>query len=514
MEKSIYRQICDHITDGILAPDFCINEDDYQEGAFRFAPGALDGITYYHMGFGELNADAAKEMIRALKSAAQGSWNDADDKFAVFCKEHRAICLVDQLQNYLRKHQRQLAPNEMHGAAVHFLLHSKHVECVKIGLEILELFGEPVDELKEIIRRIGQYDEFTLFAVWNMLKWKNGNDEIFKLAKLTHSWGRIHAVEHLEAETEEIRRWLLTEGTANEVTNAYSALTCWTKSGADKLLQGKITREEYRGIAAIMEGLLDEGPVPGISRIGNREQVLLRFLDQTKTHAAEEGDFEIIPQIFAWTEDKEEDYTAVRSACDALLQSEKCIQAVKRAVEKGEGLRLADLLEIPFRDQLYRCMCEDFEHFFYKCSYLMEDPSYADRTVDLFRQKLPLAEMTGDPTDVLGMDSGYTDYNALEFILQELSDKPLTGCDLMLTGIRSPYIRLRNRALTVLQNWVEDTKEPLSQLSPELFEAVKDLESTEPADGPRKMIAPLLDGEIHFHGPDDYDESEEEQDEK
>lgn len=513
MEKSIYQQICDHLTEGILADDFSVKEEDHQEGAFRFAPGALDGITCYHMGLSDPGEAAAKEMIRALKCAARGSWEEADHKFAALCKDHRALCLVDHLQNYLRGHVRELDPGEMHAAAVHFLLHSRNIECVKIGLGILELFGEPVDELKEIIRRLGQYDEFTLFAVWNMQRWKNANEEIYRLARLTRGWGRIHAVERLEPETEEIRRWLLMEGTVNEVMSAYSALTCWTKSGAGDLLSGNITQEEYQGLSVIMEGLLDEGPVQGLSGIADREQVLLRFLEQAKIYAASVHDFELILNIFAWTEDREEDYISVRSDCDTLLHSKKCILAVSAAVEKGEGLRLADLLEIPFRDQLLGCMREDFEHFHYKCGYLLEDPAYVEPTLDLFREKLPLSETGNGPEDTMETGSRCADFNALEFLLQELADMPLTGTDLILAGIRSSNPRLRYRALAAAQGWAESAGKPLTQLSPELFEAVKDLETAETAEEMKEMIAPLISGEIHFRGADGSEEREDNEDE-
>ena len=513
MEKSIYQQICDHLTEGILADDFSVKEEDHQEGAFRFAPGALDGITCYHMGLSDPGEAAAKEMIRALKCAARGSWEEADHKFAALCKDHRALCLVDYLQNYLRGHVRELDPGEMHAAAVHFLLHSGNIECVKIGLGILELFGEPVDELKEIIRRLGQYDEFTLFAVWNMQRWKNANEEIYRLARLTRGWGRIHAVERMEPETEEIRRWLLTEGSVNEVMSAYSALTCWTKSGAGELLSGNITQEEYQAIAGIMEGLLDEGPVQGLSGIADREQVLLRFLEQSKIYAASLHDFERILNIFAWTEDQEEDYLSVRRDCDTLLHSKKCILAVSAAVEKGEGLRMADLLEIPFRDQLLGCMREDFEHFCYQCGYLLEDPAYVELTLDLFREKLPLSETGNGPEDTMETDSRCADFNALEFLLQELADMPLTGTDLILAGIRSSNPRLRYRALAAAQGWAESAGKPLEQLSPELFEAVKDLETRETAEEMKEMIAPLLSGEIHFRDAEDSEEREENEDE-
>lgn len=130
-----------------------------------------------------------------------------------------------------------------------------------------------------------------------MQKWKNGNEEIFRLAKLTDSWGRIHTVEHLEPETEKIRHWLLTEGTINGVINVYSSLTCWQKSGAAELLFGELTEKECQEIATIIDGLLDEGLVLGISEIKNREQILIRFLEQSQVFAKTADDFNKILSV-------------------------------------------------------------------------------------------------------------------------------------------------------------------------------------------------------------------------
>ena len=197
----------------------------------------------------------------------------------------------------------------------------KSIECVKVGLALLELFSEPEDRIKEIIRRLGLYDEFTIFSVWNMQKWENGNSEIFSLAQKTHSWGRIHAVERLEPETDEIRHWLLTEGTVNDVVNAYSSLTCWQKSGAEEILFGNPTQEDFKGIVTLVEGLLDEGPVPGISELENAESILLRFLELAPEYSPGINEYETILSVREWAEDEDVNLSSVSKAGDSVLHS-------------------------------------------------------------------------------------------------------------------------------------------------------------------------------------------------
>ena len=510
MEKSIYQQICDKITDGILDSDFALYEQDSDASEIKWAPGALDGVYIYHMPHADLDAAQAKRMARALKCAAGGDFPKADAMFFEWTKDVRAVSCIDELQKYVIGHERSLDAGNVFHTALFLVLYSTHIECVKIGLELLELFGDPQEKLKEIIRRIGLYDEFTIFAVWNMLKWEKGNDEIFALAKKVHSWGRIHAVERLSPDTDEIRHWILTEGTINTVENAYSSLTCWQKSGAEELLSGKPTPEEYAAITTLIDGLIDEGPVPGISEIENAESVLLRFLELSSDYTLGTDEYDVILSIRQWADD--ENLPSVSSACDQILHSKCCTEAVLTAVKEGQALRLADELGLPFRRELLECMRKDFDKNFNNCGYLMKNRDYIEPTLQLFREKLPLSEMAGEPEDNIGLGEEYKSYDQLQFILQELAPYPLTGMDFMTAGLQSPLTRNRNRALTNLKNWVQEKQLPLASLSPELYKLVEDLRDKEVNDDAMVLILPLLDGQTVFtdENEDDVDESEDE----
>ena len=324
MRKSIYQLICDHITDGLLSEDFSLHEES-SPAQFSWAPGAQDGIAIYHMGRTQLDFTAAKKMAQALRAAADQDYDRADSLFAALCEGHRAVSIIDDLQNYVIKHQKQVPPITIYRAARRLMLSSSHIECVKIGMELMELFGEINDENKEIIRRLGQYDEFTIFAVWNMQKWENGNEEIYKLAQKVHSWGRIHAVDCLKPNTEEIRNWLLMEGTRNDVANAYSSLTCWRKSGAEQLLFGDMNPSQFEALATLIAGLLDEGPVPGISALENREDILRQFLKQAEGFDLTLEDYDVIRDMKLWANDEagEDGAAEIAAKCNTFLSAER-----------------------------------------------------------------------------------------------------------------------------------------------------------------------------------------------
>lgn len=509
MEKSIYQQITDHISDGVLDADFSLPDEEVGWSPLRFAPGAFDGLCIYHMRHGELDADAAKQMAVALKTVAKGDYSRTNTLFHEWTKDHRTVSYIDDLQKYVLDHAKKLDPENVHRVALSMVLHSDYVECVKVGLALLELFAEPEDRIKEIIRRLGLYDEFTIFSVWNMQKWENGNPEIFSLAQKTHSWGRIHAVERLEPETDEIRHWLLTEGTVNDVVNAYSSLTCWQKSGAEEILFGNPTQEEFEGIVTLVEGLLDEGPVPGISELENAESILLRFLELAPEYSPGINEYETILSVREWAEDEDVNLSSVSKACDIILHSASCTAAIENAVKEGSGLRLADKLNISFRDQLLSYMQREFDRSYYNVRYLLKDPAYVEPVLKLYLEKLPLAEMKGDPLDDPCMGEEYKDYDKLQFLIQELDAMPLSGTEFIKAALQSPASRNRYRALVVLQAWVQAKGTELSDLLPEIYEDLLLLRKKEMKEDHFKMIDPLLEGRTEFPDEEEDDESEE-----
>ena len=177
MAKSIYQLICDNIKNGVLEENFSA-PDESDDSPIKWASGAMDGVYIFHMNHSGLNAAQTKEMARALKAAARGDYQEADILFFEWTKSNHAVGIIDELQGYVIDHAERLNPTNMHNTAMNLILNSEHTECVKIGLELLELFGDPDESIKEIVRRLGLCDDFTIFAVWNMQKWNNGNPDI------------------------------------------------------------------------------------------------------------------------------------------------------------------------------------------------------------------------------------------------------------------------------------------------------------------------------------------------
>jgi hypothetical protein len=269
-----------------------------------------------------LTEEETEEMAEALYAADEGNWQKADVLFDAFTKKCRAAAVVDELQGYIIDHQERFDPSRIAQSSLQILLHSSHAECIKTALEILELIRVNDGSFKTIIRNLSLYDEFTLFALWVMRNWENGNREIFRTAQNVRGWGRIHAVRLLAPDSDEIRFWLLTEGFRNDVMSAYSALTCWEKSNAENILQGDPSGDEFRGITALIYHLLDEGPVQGISALADPEEVLLRFLGLSGSYPLSDDTVETVRAVRDWADSEEHPYPAVSAKCREILTAE------------------------------------------------------------------------------------------------------------------------------------------------------------------------------------------------
>ncbi len=344
MPKSIYDKILDNIVDGKLKEGFSLHEDD-GTGEPVFADGAIDGMTLYHFGQSSIDAAGKRLMIKAL-NAANRDESKAEKLFAELAENYTAVGIVDAFQRYIMNHRRRLSAAALKHTAFYMIYNSTNVECVKYGLEILELMAEIDERGKTAIRRLGLCDEFSAQAVWIFSRLEGGNDEIFNLAKNLSGWGRIHAVAELEPETPEIKKWLLFEGIDNYVSPQYSALTVWKKAGVGEMLKGEISEEEFHAVSRILYALVDEGPAEGISGLDDAEEAVRDYLKAAGKTTLVIEDYEAVFDIRYWAADEDNDYPDIVLTCSDILSDDICEETVREAVKEGKGLRLAEALEI------------------------------------------------------------------------------------------------------------------------------------------------------------------------
>jgi len=308
-EKPLLKIISDALQeDGSLPDGFSLEdaaavraaeggpEDDGSK--IPWADGAEDGVLVYHTHRGPMAPAEQTLMADAVWAVSTGEYDKADELFTELAGAYPVVFFAEPLQDYLLDNKDTISNDAVFRYAVRSAMKSADKSIVKIGLTMLQLFDfKDNTTLCDMVRTLSVCSEFTMYGLQCMLIWIRPNDELFALAKKTHGWGRIHVMRFLKPETTAVKRWALKEGVNNGVLPAYTALNAWEISEADKLLDAPLSSEEFGYVRNIIDALLDEGPVYGISRIKDPEGVLRRFLHRAQSFKLGPDDYRIIDQI-------------------------------------------------------------------------------------------------------------------------------------------------------------------------------------------------------------------------
>ncbi len=280
-----------------LGKDFSLPND---EEGLKYIDGAKDGICVYHMGAAEITQKDIEEINTVITLANTGDYDQADSVLEKLCERIRVVNFIDELQDCILARKDEIE-DKFYIYSLHLMTQSANIECVKAGMMIQELFGQS-EEVKGMVRTLGLSDEFTLYSVFIMRNWENGNTEIMNIAKSVNGWGKVHAVHYIEPDTEEIKYWLLTGAVSNDVMPAYSGWDCYKKADVEAILKKDgLTYEELEGVLSIVDAMLDEGPVLGISNVENPKEILLAVLNHSIKHLPlSSKNCEVISDISDW----------------------------------------------------------------------------------------------------------------------------------------------------------------------------------------------------------------------
>ena len=300
-----------------LGKDFSLPND---EEGLKYIDGAKDGISVYHMGAAEITQKDIEEINTVITLANTGDYDQADSVLEKLCERIRVVNFIDELQDCILARKDEIE-DKFYIYSLHLMTQSANIECVKAGMMIQELFGQS-EEVKGMVRTLGLSDEFTLYSVFIMRNWENGNTEIMNIAKSVNGWGKVHAVHYIEPDTEEIKYWLLTGAVSNDVMPAYSGWDCYKKADVESVIKkDKLSYKELEGVLSIVDAMLDEGPVLGISNIEDPKEVLLNVLNHAIKHAPLSAkDCKIISNILDWQKENLGD-TEIESISNKILET-------------------------------------------------------------------------------------------------------------------------------------------------------------------------------------------------
>ena len=143
---SVYEHITAALRNGKLPENFSL--PDAGDSVIHWAPGAMDGVAIYHMGAPSFSEADRQAVLSAVQTASQGEYHEAYQAFLALGKKYSAYHMIDELQHCIIDHEKSLDLGALHRFAAKCLVDAPDIDCVKFGLEILEIYTEPKPELK------------------------------------------------------------------------------------------------------------------------------------------------------------------------------------------------------------------------------------------------------------------------------------------------------------------------------------------------------------------------------
>ena len=496
-DLSIYELIKSSIqANGELPEDFKLPPKD--PNGVPWADGALDGVYIYHTVGNEEDIEPLKNIVFQI---SEGKFEEAQNNLENL--DFFMISRRDSLLNWIIKEQKQINIDNLCEFTISQLSTSKNIEVIKFCLCVLEIIKlETEKDTIEKVKILALSDEFTLYCLNILKNLKNSNEEIFEIAKKVKGWGRIYSIKYLKVTNDEIKEWILEEGCHNYIIPAYTAYTCAKKINLVEILnEDKISSKKFNDISYLMNALLDEEAITGISNLEDRELLIERYLEKAKTLASAEEDYYAIITLKEYIKNNKEINNELIKICDEILNSEKTRNIVKELLKEGYGYNIAKYLGI----DIDKYILEYLQDNPLKNPYIVfniSERENMEKLVSLIEKKLTLEKLEGAPTDKFySKNEENKEYIFLDTIIKKLGnfgrtegnfvitvypveptasmDEPENfvgiGENLIICSLNSPYVDIRYGAVNTLESW----KEKGYILSNEIVKNIKNLEKIE-----------------------------------
>ena len=496
-DLSIYELIKNSIqNNGELPEDFKLPPKD--PNGVPWADGAMDGVYIYHTVGNEEDIEPLKNIVFQI---SEGKFEEAETNLDKL--DFSMVSRTNSLLSWIIQEQKQINLNNLYEFASSRLVTTKNIEVIKFCLSVLAIMNVETDaETIEKVKILALSDEFTLYCLNIFVKLENSNKEIFEIAKKVKGWGRVHSIGYLEVTNDEIKEWILEEGCHNDVLPAYTAYTCAKKINLIEILnEEQISSKKFNDISYLMNALLDEEAITGISALENRELLIEKYLEKAKTLSSTEEAYEVVRLIKEYVEDNEEIDKKFIKICDEILNSEKTRNRIKEFMEEGYGYNIAKYLGI----DTDKYILEYLQNNPFKNPHVIFNISKREnmeKLVSLIEKKLTLEKLEGAPTDKFySKNEENKEYIFLDTIIKKLGnfgrtegnfvitvypveptasmDEPENfvgiGENLIICALNSPYVDIRYGAVNTLESW----KEKGYILSNEIVKNIKNLEKIE-----------------------------------
>jgi hypothetical protein len=440
------------------------------EGEIRWVPGAFDGVAAHHYGRGQ-PAVSVDEVVALMGQVIGGGFSPP-----MFGALYEQLCLTSALtyvDDLIGAVDRSALPRSgIHETGRRLATTGRHPEPVKTGIALLGISGSQEDA--GLLLLLGRHEELTLYcAVALANSAEDPESALWSLAKSVNGWGRIETVERLkETERDDIQDWLVRSGFRNKIMDEYLAyIAATTGRLLDRLRRPDPDHDLVRAARDIVSALITGGPAEDIDDYPDAAELVSVLVALMATRAETLEDFDGIHDIASflrdddgWDERYQRGWTGqqrheVLAACEHILSRPVWPGRVTAGLDADDdrafwaASRAARALGIDAFDAHWRRLTADPLHGNWDAVMKLANEERITRIVAFAEQELPLKAIAVGPAMTLGLGPEFAAERALGFILQDLGEFPGYGWDLVLAGLRSQVVRVRNMAARTLSTW-------------------------------------------------------------
>lgn len=375
--------------------------------------------------------------------------------------------------------------------AIWLLEHAAHREVVKFSITVLGCTN--CEKYKELLFTLGMHEEFTLYVLFAL---KNGtreaNDQIWRLAQSVHGWGKIAAVEKLEATTPEIKQWLLTKGCENIIKNEYFVYMCAIKGDLPAALNSEmISKQLYDGVGLIIQTLLHEDVEHDIEDYIFENAILYRFLGHARIHCQTLEDFYPLMKICKyinadeiWGERsndcrRQQERNSIQKVIQPFINNPKWSQIAMDTLQQDinvKALEVAHFYQLDIIPNLFKMLEKHPTNS--EIYFSIMNTNHRQHIIDLCvfaENHLSLSSPSKEEEHCLR----YTD--------QDLHEHAGVGLPLVQAALESDTELMQYQALSVLEEWT-----PSIWQRPSILAAIKNISTTTKDKVYRKLANQLL----------------------
>ncbi|MGD6818745.1 limonene hydroxylase [Metabacillus sp. 113a] len=504
-KKSLYTAVKANLDgNGKLQNEALPDDEEFWEGEpVRWVSGGLDGALGHHASPDE-NQAAAAELVDLLAMQSHHPSRNIRRKLYLLLMKEDVLSMIDEVLESLRKKE-DVDPSNLYEEAYWFASKGAHRNPVKFGIALLGLFQ--TDDHLELIMTLGKHDEFTLFSATAIQNSSSGNEKLFELAKSVDGWGKIHLVERLSPNTQEIKDWLLLEGYKNDIMHEYLAYTCAVNGELHKAIASKdLDPALYEGAGGILSALISGGPAEDIDDYEHAPFVTGEYLRHSERLCHTLEHLAVILDLHQFLSDEEgwmDRHSNQWSNGEQKRQLQICERimnhahwealiwlAVKAPDSSGRqhGYYAARMLGVDLWEELFsQLQTSPLDEGLYFELMKTDNQDRVQILAAFAEAHLPLDEIAAGPQEEMGLGEELQAHSCLDFILQELDRFEGTGHKLISAGLNSAVVRNRNMALNALEEW------PVSSWNPQLMDDVKKLYEIEPDPSLKERFGSLIE---------------------